>query len=555
MTQPENTSPAKVPGRVPPHSVEAEEQLLSACLLDGGAVIARCIEGKIKPASFYVPANRLIFEKLVEIYNAGKPVDMAVLAEELKRTRQLEEINGYGYLTRVSGRVPTTAGAAYFIEKVRSLASLRDIVHEATRAVEACYNYTGEDIEDLLRPVEKFVWNVRSSHVRTNRVRSIMELTVPVENDPSTLLGDRYLCRGHAGMVVGGSGMGKSTLAYQASICWALGKPFMGIPVTAPKGYLVQVHFQSEDEDGDIAEVRECVMFALNLTDEERVLLSQRLFIITEKELRGEAFVADMAITAKKLGADIVWINPLHAFMKGDIKDAEAVGDFCRGGLNAANRDSQWAYIIVHHTPKPQNHAGRDPKEREWNEVMYEGAGSADLVNFCRAVQVLKATKTEGDFNLYLAKRGKKASVVVEKESESGTPYFELTTKIPMRHAKGKILLLGRSKETNLLFWESRAPDAPPEKGGARNNAGRKPGKELNVPEFLSLFPGSNEEPGDVGALRKLAVQQMGVPKSTVYNKSVSLVDEGYLQPFPGGGMRRTKKGDASVEAYLERRP
>ena len=155
---------SSVQGRVPPHSVEAEEQLLSACLLDGGDVVARCLEGKIAPASFYVPANRAIYDKLLELYNAGKPIDIAILAEELKTTRQLDEIGGYSYLTRISGRIPTTAGAAYFIEKVRELALLREIIRAATGAVEDCYNYTG-GIQEFVDQVEQKMFKVTQERV------------------------------------------------------------------------------------------------------------------------------------------------------------------------------------------------------------------------------------------------------------------------------------------------------------------------------------------------------------------------------------------------------
>jgi replicative DNA helicase len=155
---------AAAPGRVPPHSVEAEEQLLSACLLDGGDVVARCLEGKIAPASFYVPANRLIYEKLLELYNAGKPIDLAILAEELKTSKQLDEIGGYAYLTRISGRIPTTAGAAYFIEKVRELALLREIIRAASSAVEDCYNYTG-GIQEFVDQIEQKMFKVTQERV------------------------------------------------------------------------------------------------------------------------------------------------------------------------------------------------------------------------------------------------------------------------------------------------------------------------------------------------------------------------------------------------------
>src|ERR1035437_10064002 len=98
-------APALV-GRMPPHSIEAEEYLLSCCLLDGSDSIARCLEAKLPSAAFYSPANRLIFEKLCELYQKNPPVDIAVLAEELKTSRQLESIGGFAYLQQSSGRIP-----------------------------------------------------------------------------------------------------------------------------------------------------------------------------------------------------------------------------------------------------------------------------------------------------------------------------------------------------------------------------------------------------------------------------------------------------------------
>jgi replicative DNA helicase len=157
-------APTTAPGRVPPHSQEAEEQLLSACLLDGGDVMARALEGKITPASFYVPANRVIFELLLSLYNTGKPIDLAVLAQELDTAKRLDEIGGYAYLTRVSGKIPTTAGAAYFIEKVRELALLREVIRAATTAVEGCYNYTG-GIQEFVDKIEQDIFRVTQERV------------------------------------------------------------------------------------------------------------------------------------------------------------------------------------------------------------------------------------------------------------------------------------------------------------------------------------------------------------------------------------------------------
>ncbi len=157
-------APAVAGGRTLPHSVEAEEYLLSCCLLDGADIIARCLEGRITPASFSVPANQVVFEKLVDLYNKGAAIDLAVVAEELKTGRQLDAIGGYAYLTQISGRIPTTAQAAYFIEKIRELHLLRELIRAATGAVENCYSYEG-GLEEFVDKVEQDIFRVTQDRV------------------------------------------------------------------------------------------------------------------------------------------------------------------------------------------------------------------------------------------------------------------------------------------------------------------------------------------------------------------------------------------------------
>jgi replicative DNA helicase len=149
---------------MPPHSIEAEEYLLSCCLIDGNDTIARCLEGKLSASAFYVPANRVIYEKLVDLYNRGAPIDLAVLAEELKTSQQLEQIGGYAYLTQISGRIPTTAQAPYFIEKVRELALLRELIKVASNAVENCYNYQG-GLEEFIDKTEQELFAVTQDRI------------------------------------------------------------------------------------------------------------------------------------------------------------------------------------------------------------------------------------------------------------------------------------------------------------------------------------------------------------------------------------------------------
>ena len=151
-------------GRTMPHSIEAEEYLLSCCLLDGAEVISRCLEARIRPESFYDTKHGIIFERLLDLYNRQQPIDVSVVAEELKTAKQLDAVGGYAFLTQVSSRIPTTAQAGYFIEKVREQSLLREIIRSATGAVEECYNFSG-GIDEFVDQVETRLFAVTQNRV------------------------------------------------------------------------------------------------------------------------------------------------------------------------------------------------------------------------------------------------------------------------------------------------------------------------------------------------------------------------------------------------------
>lgn len=173
--QKSSSSVASALGRVPPHSAEAEEHLLSCCLLDGSDTISRCLEMKISPASFYFPANAIIFDHIVQLYQQRPPVDLAILAEELKTKQLLDEIGGYAYLTQISNRIPTTAQAPYFIGKVRELHLLRELIRVSTGVVENCFNYSG-GLEEFVDKVEQEMFQITQGRV-ADSLRSMKEPT------------------------------------------------------------------------------------------------------------------------------------------------------------------------------------------------------------------------------------------------------------------------------------------------------------------------------------------------------------------------------------------
>jgi len=64
----------------------------------------------------------------------------------------------------VSSRIPTTAQAGYFIEKVREQSLLREIIRSATGAVEDCYGFSG-GIDEFVDQIESRIFTVTQNRV------------------------------------------------------------------------------------------------------------------------------------------------------------------------------------------------------------------------------------------------------------------------------------------------------------------------------------------------------------------------------------------------------
>lgn len=143
---------AAAAGRTLPHSTEAEEYLLSCCMLDGAAVVGRCLAARLCADSFYEIKHGIVFACILDLYERQIVIDVAVVAEELKTAGKLDAIGGYAFLAGVSGRIPTTAQASYFVEKVREQWILRQLIRQGTKLVEGCYGFSGGPLVDFLSP-------------------------------------------------------------------------------------------------------------------------------------------------------------------------------------------------------------------------------------------------------------------------------------------------------------------------------------------------------------------------------------------------------------------
>src|SRR5439155_2904212 len=98
--------------RLPPQSLEAEESVLGAILIDRDAVVE--VAEFLRPTDFYRQANGAIFAAVLELFDRREPIDIVTVAETLERTDQLEGIGGRAYLSSLSSSTPTAVHAVQY---------------------------------------------------------------------------------------------------------------------------------------------------------------------------------------------------------------------------------------------------------------------------------------------------------------------------------------------------------------------------------------------------------------------------------------------------------
>lgn len=123
----------------PPCSPEAEQYVLSCCLLDGRDAIETCINEGLKPAAFFSPANSTIYQHVLLLYKQDAPVELESVVIELKSSGKFEDIGGMQYIIQVSDAAPTTAKMGYFIKRITEMHTLRSLIQAAQRTIEQCH--------------------------------------------------------------------------------------------------------------------------------------------------------------------------------------------------------------------------------------------------------------------------------------------------------------------------------------------------------------------------------------------------------------------------------
>ncbi|AJS59876.1 replicative DNA helicase [Paenibacillus sp. IHBB 10380] len=114
----------------PPNSQDAETSVLGAVLIDPAAMEEASI---LKPKAFFSSPHRIIYESMLELFEAGESIDIVTLTSRLEDHGQLETIGGVSYLARVAHSVPTAANIDQYVVILQDKYLLRQLIDAARK--------------------------------------------------------------------------------------------------------------------------------------------------------------------------------------------------------------------------------------------------------------------------------------------------------------------------------------------------------------------------------------------------------------------------------------
>ncbi len=147
--------------KTPPHSIEAEQSILGGLLLDNSKWDV--VGDKVLEEDFYRQDHRLIYRVISRLCNAGDPVDVVTVAEELERVKELENVGGMAYLGELVEKTPSATNVRAYADIVHERAVLRRLISVSGEIADSAFNTNGRSTTDLLDEAERKVFQISES--------------------------------------------------------------------------------------------------------------------------------------------------------------------------------------------------------------------------------------------------------------------------------------------------------------------------------------------------------------------------------------------------------
>lgn len=200
---------------LPPSSVEAEQSVIGALLLDNCAWIR--IAELVSVEDFSQDDHRRILRHILELIGQGYAADVVTVCESISRSNETDQTGGMAYLGEIANATPSAANIASYAKVVREHSKQRELL-AITAQIQALALRTASIPADLLARLQQV------SVPDKQRISVVpLDITACLTTEPAPL---DFVLPGFLAGTVGGlvspGGTGKSIFALEVALSIAL---------------------------------------------------------------------------------------------------------------------------------------------------------------------------------------------------------------------------------------------------------------------------------------------------------------------------------------------
>ena len=288
-------------GRIPPNDVEAEQAVLGSMLVDKDAVLT--VLEILKVEDFYRNEHAEIYGAILDLYEAGKPIDLLTLKEQLRIRGKYDVVNGFEYLASLTNPMYSIANVEDYANIVWEKSILRKLIKASNKISKESYEAL-DDATAITERAEKEIFNIVQR--KSSSYALIKDVLVDTFNNLEELANRP---EGVIGIPSGFIDLDNRTLGFMpGQLIIIAARPAMGKSAFA-LNVLANAAIRAK---------KSVVYFSLEMSKEE----------LTSRVLASEAMVDSQKIRSGKL-EDEDWISLTNA--SGTLSEAKIILDDTSG--------------------------------------------------------------------------------------------------------------------------------------------------------------------------------------------------------------------------------
>ena len=197
-------------GRKPPQAVDIEEAVLGALLLEPNSIAD--VMDVLVPECFYKEANRKIFQAISALAMRHDAVDIYTVAQELRKTDDLELIGGPYYLTQLSMKIGAAAHLDYHTKILVQKYIQRELISISYEVQRDAFD-DSLGVDDLLDNTQQKIFTLADRNMK-RETQSVQDVINEAIADLESV---QMREDGLSGVPSGYTGIDRVTLGWQAS--------------------------------------------------------------------------------------------------------------------------------------------------------------------------------------------------------------------------------------------------------------------------------------------------------------------------------------------------